>query len=406
MSDTLTIERLGAQADGIADVDGKPVYVPFALPGESWRISQGHQPERLTSSPHRTIPPCQHFGTCGGCAAQHMSDDFYNEWKKDVVAQAFAHRGLQVDVAPLQRVAMHSRRRAYFGVSRDPDGHVSLGFREEGQHRLVDLSDCLILDAQITAALPALRELAQAILPFGEGARLLVTRLDHGLDVSFETQRKPLPVDTLQRVAALARAARVVRLSIGGEIVASEAPPTLTIGGVTIAPPPGVFLQAVPEAEQRMTDIMTAAVGKAKTVADLFSGVGTFTFALGRTARVTAVDGDKRAIATLVAAAKAAKGIKPITAITRDLFREPLTQRELAGFDAVVYDPPRAGAEAQSVRLAKSTVPIVVAVSCAPATLARDVRVLVDGGYKLKSVTPIDQFAYTPHIEAVAVLRR
>jgi 23S rRNA (uracil1939-C5)-methyltransferase len=401
----VTIVRLGAQGDGIAAGPGGPVYVGGGLPGERWRLSHGGAPERLTDAPERATPPCPHFGVCGGCVAQHMSDDLYNAWKRDSVVQAFAHRGIAANVAPLRRTAAASRRRAFFGAARDGD-RIVIGFREEGRHRLVDLATCVILDPAIVAALPPLRILADRILPHvAPGARLIVTRLDHGLDVAFETDALP-GAAVLQEIAQLAVAAGVIRLSIGGDVVMQASAPTLTVGAVAVQPPPGLFLQAVPEAEAAMTDLVLGALSKTTVVADLFSGIGTLTFALARRARVLAVDGDKRAIAALTEGLKGAQGIKPVTAKLRDLFREPLSSRELDACDAVVFDPPRAGAQAQCERLARSKVLTVVAVSCNPATLARDARILLDGGYELGEVTPIDQFIYSPHVEAVAVFRR
>lgn len=405
--DDVIISRLGAQGDGIAaGVASAALFVPFALPGERWRLVDGAPPQRLTDSLHRAVPPCQHFGTCGGCVAQHMDDELYAAWKRDTVLQAFAHRGIDADVAPLRRIPAASRRRAFFGVTRD-GATIALGFREEGRHRIVDLHDCVILDPAIVAALPAFRVLADAILPRAgtAGARLVVTRLDHGLDVAFETDAKPDPA-TLERIARIAAQAGIIRLSIAGAMVMRTAAATLRIGPAAVDPPPGIFLQTVPEAEQVMTELVVAAVAKAKSVADLFCGLGTFTFALSERARVLAADGDKRAISALATAAKGAQGIKPVTVKLRDLFREPLSPRELDAFDAVVFDPPRAGAQAQCERLAKSKVATVIAVSCNPASLARDARILIDGGYNMGDVIPIDQFVYSPHVEAVAVFRR
>lgn len=402
---TVEIVRLGSQGDGIAEMPGGAVFVPFALPGERWELAADAPAKRLTASPQRAEPPCRHFGTCGGCMAQHMAADLYDAWKRDVVVQAFAHRGINVEVAPLRRIAAGSRRRAFFGVARHGDG-ITIGFREEGQHRLIDLAECVILDARIVAALPQLRELAELVLPqAGAAGRLIVTLLDHGLDVAFETAEKP-SADVLQLLAQLAQRAGIVRLTVGRDEIRAGVPVVLHLAGVAVEPPVGIFLQAVPEAEQAMADLILEGVGKAKAVGDLFCGLGTFTFALARRARVLAVDGDKRAVAALVQGSKGARGVKPIEVKVRDLFREPLSARELDGLDAVVFDPPRAGAQAQCDRLAKSKVKTVVAVSCNPATLARDARLLIDGGFTLNAVTPIDQFVYSPHIEVVAVFRR
>jgi 23S rRNA (uracil1939-C5)-methyltransferase len=399
------IARLGAQGDGVAEIGGESVFVPFALPGERWRVGGG-EAVRLAESTERRAPICRHFGLCGGCVAQHMSDRLEDEWKRDIVMQAFRHRGIAADVAPVRRVKPHSRRRAFLGVERR-GADVIIGFREEGQHKLVDLKECPVLDPAIVAAVDRLREMARIAMPEGQGGRLVVTRLDRGLDVSFDNGLKTLEPSARAELAALAQAANLIRLTVAGELIVLGGTPTVTIGGVEVEPVPSAFLQAVPEAEAMLIELVLAALPrKPKRIADLFSGTGTFTFALARRAAVTAFDGDKRAIGALGSAAKRAQGLKPIEARVRDLFREPLSARELDQFDAVVLDPPRAGAAAQVERLAKSKVPVVIAVSCNPATLARDARALIDGGYALGPVTPIDQFLFSPHVEAVTVLRR
>lgn len=403
----MIIDRLGAQGDGVADLETGPRFIPFALPGESWRVGSDGSSIRVTQSPERAEPPCRHFGTCGGCVAQHMSADLYSSWKRGIVADAFAHRGISVEVQPLRRIVTASRRRAYFGISWQ-DQNIALGFREEGQHTLVDMKECVILDPRIVVALPRLRALASRILPRRRdaGARLLVTCLDQGLDASFETDGKGLNAEARQQLAAEAISAGIARLSIGGDVIMTAGAATLGVGGVLVKPPAGIFLQAAPEAERLMTELILDALPKVKVIADLFCGLGTFTFALARRARVQAFDGDRRAIGVLEEAAKAAPGTKPITAKVRDLFREPLSTRELDGMDAVVFDPPRAGAQAQCERLAKSKVRTVVAVSCNPATLARDARLLIDGGFRLGSVVPVDQFPFSAHVEAIATFHR
>ena len=361
---------------------------------------------RVVDGPARAEPVCRHFLRCGGCVAQHMPDDVYREWKRGLVVEAFRHRGIEADVAPVVVVAAGSRRRAVLGVVRR-GGEVTLGFREEGQHKLVDLAECPVLDPAIVAAFPGLRTLARRVLKEGETGRLVVTRLDHGLDVSLDAERRDFSADERAELARQAREMGLLRLIVGREPIASAGPATVTIGGVAIAVEPSIFLQAVPEAERTIADLCVSALPKrTKTVVDLFSGVGTLTFPLARRAQVTAFDSDKRAIAALSNAVRHAQGLKPVTARVRDLFREPLSARELQGFDAAVFDPPRAGAADQAERLAASKVPVVIAVSCNPATLARDARTLIDGGYTMGQVTPVDQFLYSAHVEAVAVFRR
>lgn len=409
MGETRDVEilRLGSQGDGVADTDAGPLYVPSALPGERWRIgSEGSPAERLTSSPDRARPICRHFGQCGGCMSQHMSHRLYADWKHQGIVDAFRHRGIDADVRPLERIAPGSRRRAFLGVERHAT-NVKIGFREEGAHTLVGMEECPVLDPAIVAALPHLKALATVAMPDREGGRLIVTRLDHGLDVSFDNGLKSLTPSRRADLAALAEAARLVRLTVAGDTVVERGRPVLTLAGVAVEPPPSIFLQAVPEAEQRLIGLVLEALPKkAKRAADLFSGLGTFTFPLARHVQVSAFDSDKRAIAALQTAARHASGLKPIEVRVRDLVREPLSGKELESFDCVVFDPPRAGAAGQAERIARSKVPCVVAVSCAPSTMARDARTLIDAGFTMGPVTPIDQFLYSPHVEAVAVFTR
>jgi len=402
----VTIERLGAKGDGVARNEAGDRFVAGALPGERWEILEGGATRRLSESPDRVAPPCRHFGQCGGCMAQHMSERLYLDWKHATVREAFAHRGIEADVQPVRRIPLQTRRRAFLGVERR-GADVLIGFREEGQHALVDMSECLLLDPAIVNALSHFRAMAKIAMPERASGRLVVTKVDAGLDVAFDNGHKMLKPDERAELAKLAETARVARLVVAGDPIVVRAEPRLTIGGVEVDVPPSMFLQAVPEAERLMIDLVLDALPKkAKRVGDLFSGLGTFTFPLARKVQVSAFDSDRRAIAVLEAAARRTTGLKPINARTRDLFREPLSPKELEGFDAVVLDPPRAGAAEQSARLARSKVPIVIGVSCAPATLARDARTLIDAGFKMGPLVPIDQFIYSPHIEAVTVFRR
>jgi 23S rRNA (uracil1939-C5)-methyltransferase len=401
----VVIDRLGAKGDGVAIRDGEAVYVPFALQGERWRVGEG-EPQRLTESAERAEPVCRHFLQCGGCLAQHMSPDLYRDWKRGLVVDAFRHRGIEAEVAPVVVVDAASRRRAFLGVERR-GADVVIGFREEGQHTLVDMAECPVLDPLIVGALPGLRSMARRVMPDRAGGRLVVTRLDHGLDVSFDNGRKDLSPHDKADVAALAQKMGLARLVVGGETIVAAGKPVVTIGGVAVEIEPGLFLQAVPQAERLLAELCVAALPKsAKMAADLFSGVGTLTMPLAKRASITAYDSDRRAITALSGAVRHVQGLKPVTAVVRDLFRDPLSVRELNAFQAVVLDPPRAGAAAQAERLAASKVPVVIAVSCNPATLARDARALIDGGYRMGPVTPIDQFLYSAHVEAFTVFRR
>lgn len=399
----VVIERIGAHGDGVA---GDGSFVPFALPGERWTIGGDRPPERLSASAQRVAPICQHFTTCGGCLAQHMAPALYAEWKQNTIRHAFAHRGLEADVQPLTAIAPRSRRRAFMGIERG-DRDIKIGFREEGEHTLVDILECPVLDPLIVAALPVIKDMALIAMAPRSSGRLIVTKLDHGLDVSFDNGVKLLKPEARQKLAEMCKHAGIIRLIVAQDAIAEHTTPTLTIGGVAITPPPSIFLQAVPQAEALLIDLVTSALpAKAKRVADLFCGIGTFTLPLARRVKVLAADSDKRALDALQFALNHASGLKPVDVLKRDLFREPLSARELDGVDAVVIDPPRAGASEQTLRIAKSKIKTVMAVSCAPATLARDAKTLIDAGFRMGPVTPIDQFLYTPHTEAFTVFQR
>ena len=405
----LEITRLGAQADGIADTPSGPVYVAGALPGEvaecDVRSDRGSLVALQRAAPGRIEPVCRHFGACGGCAAQHMGPALYRNWKRDLVATAFRHRGLDVTVDELVGVGPRCRRRATF-TARSAAGKLTLGFHEEGSHALVDLAVCPVVMPAIEAALPAFRAVAASMLSSGETLRLAVTATADGLDVRLTDAARTPGAHAKAAIAEIARRAGIIRVIAGGEIVMQSAQPVLLLSGARVQLPPGAFIQATAEAEAAIAAILAEATRKSKRIADLFCGLGTFTFGLAHNARVLALDGDRPAITALTLAAKAVPGVKPIEARVRDLMREPMSRTELADFDAVVLDPPRAGAKDQSEALARSKVPVVCAVSCNPATLARDCRILVDAGYVIERVVPIDQFVWSPHVEAVAVLRR
>jgi len=403
-ADVIEIAALGAQGDGVAEIAGGPRYVPFALPGERVRAGDDGRTELVSApSPERRAPPCRHFGVCGGCVAQHMGDDLYAGWKRGVVVEAFQQHGLAPEIAPLLRVPPGSRRRAVLTATQER-GQITLGYHRRRSHDLFSLEECPVLVPAIIAALPGLRAIAAAL--GRREARLTVLATPIGLDVAADGGAGRLEARTAALLATLAARHRIARISLDGETIVELAKPGLSMGGVSVVPPPGAFVQAVAQAEAAMVDHVRAGVGKARRAADLFAGVGTFTFALAPQTRVLAVDGDAKALAALADGARRASGLKPIETKMRDLFREPLSAKELEAFDAVVLDPPRAGARAQAEALARSQVPRVVYVSCNPGTLARDARILVDGGYRLENVAPIDQFLFSAHVESVAVLER
>jgi 23S rRNA (uracil1939-C5)-methyltransferase len=400
----LEITALGAQGDGLAQSSDGPRYVPFALPGERVRADGDGLPKLLSApSPERRQPPCRHFGTCGGCVAQHMSDALYERWKRGIVVEALRQHGLDVEVGPLLQVAPGTRRRAVLTL-RSEGTTMTLGYHRRRSHEVFALEECPVLKPTIVGQLPGLRAIATRLAQ--NELRLTVLSTPVGLDVATDGARIRFDARAAAELAQLAGAHGVARLSIDGETIVERAQPALAMGTASVVPPPGAFVQAVAQAEAAMVDRVLAATSKAKRVADLFCGVGTFTFPLARRARVLAIDGEQKAIDALTVAARHAQGLKPIETRVRDLFRIPLSPKELEGLDAVVLDPARAGAEAQARQIARSAVPAAMLVSCNPGTLARDMRILADGGYAIESVTPIDQFLYSHHVEAVAMLRR
>jgi 23S rRNA (uracil1939-C5)-methyltransferase len=359
----------------------------------------------MTPSPDRIAPVCRHFTHCGGCAVQHLRSPAYLAWKREVVIAGFASRGIDAPVAPVASVGVGARRRAAFSARRTGRG-VVLGFHEAKGVEIVDLQECPVTASAIVRVLPGLRRLVEPLMSRRAPGRVIVTLAANGLDVAVEDVPGDPPPDVREFLAREATALGLARLTLAGDTLYQATVPAVRFGTANVVLPARSFLQAAPVAEAAMVRLVTQAVVGAKRVVDLFSGMGTFTFPLAQNASVLAVDGDKQAIAALQNAAKRTPGLKPIEVKVRDLFREPLSARELQGFDAAVFDPPRAGAATQAQSLVDSPINVVVAVSCNPATLARDARILIDGGFKLERVTPIDQFLFSPHIEAVAVFRR
>ena len=399
------IDRLGAQGDGVVELPGEPLYIRYALPGELWRFVDDKPPMLLRPHPARAEPVCRHFGSCGGCDAQHMPDGLYAAWKRAIVVDAFRHRGLDAPVDDLFRVPLASRRRIQV-YARRYGKNLHLGFYRAATHDIMNVIECPIAKPQLVAALPALREMLEPLLTGQAEAAIHMLATPAGVDVHMGFIYLDSPHKHYPRMAALGAQLGLARLTVGRDTLVLARQPILAFGGVDVAAPPDEFVQAVQASEDEMVRLVLAATAKAKRVADLFCGLGTFTFPLARRARVLAVDQEEESIAALQAAARHAQGLKPIEAKVRDLFRMPISVRELEGFDAVVFDPARSGAEDQATQLARSKVRTVVAVSCNPGTLARDARILVDGGYTLDYVKPIDQFLFSHHVEAVALLRR
>ena len=402
------ISDLGRRGDGIATLDGKTLYVPYALPGETVRAEvSGDRAgllEVVTPSAHRVAPPCRHFTVCGGCAVQHLDDASYRDWKRGLVEAALAHRGIDCAVDPLVDAHGRGRRRTTLHVSFE-NGAAQAGFMEARSHRLLDLDACPILVPALRDAPTIARALARPFAVRNKPLDIHLTATQTGIDCDIRGDgagTRDIGLDVRRDLPGVARQFDLARIAIAGETIAAPRAPMVTVGPARVASPPGAFLQATSAGEATLAALVQAHIGQADAVADLFCGIGPFALRLAQHAAIFAADSDKAAIAALDAAARHTSGLKPVTATVRDLFRNPLAAEELKPFDAVVFDPPRAGARAQAHELAGSNVTTIVAVSCDPASFARDAATLIAGGYRLARLTPVDQFRHTPHVELVA----
>ncbi len=423
----LTIGMIGARGDGVAVAGDDRVFVPLTVAGDRVRVSlgpssgegrRGEVTAWLEQSSRRVAPVCPHFGVCGGCTLQHLPEPDYLAWKREQVNVALGRAGLSGEAAPIiATTPPGGRRRVSFSVSRRGKAIVA-GFSCRLSHRLVDVLECPVLAPHLVALLPVLRRSLIDVLADGEKAEAVASLLDGGIDLLLIGPSK-LDLTARLALAALAEAADLGRLSwqpeskTAPEPVAARRPVWAWLGGVAVAVPPGGFLQASLEGQAALIDAVLAGVGPGPgVVGDLFAGSGTFSLPLAQAGwRVHAVDGNAPALAALARVATGLPGALAgsatgVTTEGRNLDARPLTALELGRFSAVVFDPPRAGAVAQAAELAASTVAVVVAVSCNPATFARDARVLSGGGYRLVSVLAVDQFLWSAHVELVAVFRR
>ncbi len=409
MATRLRIDRLGHRGDGIATLpDGAPVYLPRLLPGETVDADldgdAAYSARILTPSSDRVRPPCRHYGSCGGCALQHATDAFVADWKRETVRTALAAKGIETEILGPETSPPSSRRRASLALKRTKNAAL-IGFHGAASHTVIDTPECCLVHPDILALRPALQRIAEIGASRKATLSALVTRLDYGMDVAI-TGGKPLPAEEQAALAMICADAGILRLTWNSEPLAQTARPTLTIGGIAVSPPPGCFLQATDHGERTLRAAVADAVGPARRIVDLFAGIGTFALPLSRNAEVHAVEGEAAMVAAMGDAWRGATGLKRMTTERRDLFRRPLEPDELSQFDAAVIDPPRAGAEAQTERLAASGIPRIAAVSCNPQTFARDARRLIEAGYRVDWVRVVDQFRWSPHVELAAQLSR
>ncbi|WP_137861091.1 MULTISPECIES: class I SAM-dependent RNA methyltransferase [unclassified Sphingomonas] len=389
--------RVAARGDGVT-ADGR--HVPLAAPGDH---IDAHG--TVTPGPHHREPPCRHFPACGGCQLQHLDDMAWGGFITDRIAGALAQHKLETEIRAPQLSPPRTRRRATLHAERR-GRQVLLGFTGQGSHTLIDLQECHVLAPELFALLAPLRGLLAELLPGARRINVHLARADQGVDVlldGFEAEG----LAAAERITAFAQRHRLARFSMDeglGPMARWEPDPvTITLGGVPVPFPPANFLQATPEGEAALVAAVREMVGNAGTVADLFAGLGTFTFAFPQ-AKVYAAEAARDAILSLKAAAGQARRL--VFADHRDLFRRPVTGADLDKFEAVILDPPRAGAREQANEIARARTPVIGYVSCNPSTFARDAEILCEGGYTLDWIQPVGQFRWSTHVELAARFSR
>ena len=398
------IKQVSIQGDGIADGSDGPIYVPFALTGE---LVEGEvvgnritAPRIVTPSSDRVKAPCPHFKSCGGCALQHASDAFLADWKTNVVRNALAAHGLVATFRPIITSPAQSRRRATFAAQRTKKG-VMIGFHGRASNTIVAIPSCKLLHSEIMAAMPAMETLTKIGASRKTVISISITQSTSGSDIAINGAKEadgPMMVE----LGMLVEKFKLSRLSWNGEIVAMREPPVQTFGEVRVTPPVSAFLQATESGQTALTEAVSEAVGDAKHIIDLFAGCGTFSLPLASRANVLAVEGEQSLLTALDAGWRLGKGLRTVSTLKRDLFRNPMLPEDLRKFDAVVIDPPRAGAKNQCEALTDTNIPRIAFVSCNPVTFARDAKILVKSGYAIDWVQVVDQFRWSSHVELVA----
>lgn len=413
----IDIFEIGAGGDGVGTYDGRPVYIAKTAPGDRAHIrlesgnSEGYTGRLLsvqTPGPGRATPPCPHFSRCGGCALQHLEEEFYRRWKIEKVQTALRRAGVTISQSeePVFLPAAPRRRTTLAAFKNGND--IRFGYNEPRTRNILDIKACLILNPALAEKVQALRPYLPALLPERKAVDLMLQYAGGVFDMVLSGPWRmdgEFTLEQLEIFAEMANQLDIARISVREkEFLAPE--PVFTrqnvikrFGALNVALPPGAFLQASTTSEEVLTRIVTGHVGDASCVVDLFSGCGTFSGALLETgAQVHAVDGDAEAIRAL-----AATRHSKLTAAQRNLFKDPLSVKELEKFDAAVFDPPRAGAKAQAEILAQSHISKIIGVSCNPASFARDARILQEGDYSLQSLTVIDQFVWSAHVEIIGL---
>ncbi len=405
-ADTFTISRLGTKGEGLTAPPDVRAFA-YTLPGEEVAVEDGALRFVKTAS-DRAKPFCVHFTHCGGCVGQHMPETLYAEWKRNLVVEVLKQEGIDAPVEPCMIAHGHGRRRVTLHARRSPhDQALRVGFTRAGSHEVIDLEEtgCPLLVPELGGVVKTVKALAKSLTSTQKPIDAQATWTADGLDIDLRGTGK-LDSTLERKLIQLSTELNLARLSLHGQVLAHSTLPRILMDGIAVPLPPGSFTQATQAGEDILANLVVEGIGKAKKVADLFAGMGTFALRLARHYQVHAVESDKTALQALELGWRHAQKLKTITTEPRDLFKTPLVPQELNRFDAVVFDPPRAGALAQVHELARSKVKKLVAVSCNPTTLARDLHVLTNGGFRIQKIVPVDQFWQSSHIETVAILSR
>lgn len=406
------IKNLGAKGDGLATYEDCTVHIPFTAPGDEIlaRVigDRGILQEIISSSPNRVDPVCPHFGECGGCALQHIAPPYQSEWKMERVSQALSREGIEgVSILPSPAIPHNTRRRATFSVHRF-DTDYTIGFKARNTHRIIPLEECHLLDQSLFEARLLISPIIDKLPNGWNEFTIQINKCNSGFDFNLNTKGEvtDLDVSFIEQAATLFRDGGIIRFSVNAEVLFAFGDAYLEFEDIPIAIPPGAFLQASEEGQQALLKAVRAVlsthdVSEGDQLADLFCGCGAFALPLSRAYEIHAVDNHYEGVGAMVTAYKQQAGFKNLTGEVRDLFRQPLLPDELASFQVVLFDPPRAGAPAQAKQMAQTDIPLIIGVSCNPASFARDARLLAKGGYTLTQVQLVDQFAWSPHIELV-----
>jgi len=415
----LEITKLGAGGDGIGYHDAIPYYVPFTLPGDTVLVDVGDKRGKgfvadlqkiLSPSEHRNKPECRHFGTCGGCNLQHFKAGKLADWKRGLIEETLSHADIDdVAINPTITSPAHSRRRAQFVAAKRKKG-VMIGYHLRRSHQIFDVGDCPLIDPQILKLVKPLRQMLLHIMPRNSRARLTITATENGADLLI-TASHSIDLEAREQLAQFAQANDICRISWLDESeslleqVAELKPAEISIGRDRTVLAPGGFLQATQQGQETLIRMTMEQITDGASVLDLFAGGGSFAIPAAHKAKnVLAVENDEELVFSLQNAAN--KAMLPIKTETRDLFRRPLVSVELNKFDTVIIDPPRAGAAAQVAEITQSNIQKIIFISCNPASYARDIKELIEAGYHLTEITPLDQFRWSEHVELFSVLTK